>query len=203
MASASRPNAALALVFGLLAPGAGLWYAGRARTGGAVLVLFLASLVVIPLLGTSGVVDLALLPSMLRASAVALWAPSAVFGVVAVVTSKDAARPPWVHPWWVLGIVVASWALSFALRTRVVSEHIVTFAVIDHRRLEPEAKEGALVVFKRSYAPNELRPGALVLVSRDGKDQVARIVTTESGLVLDDGGKVSPADVIGVGGLAR
>ena len=199
-----KPNLPLAIALGLLAPGAGLWYAGWPKAAAAVIAVFLASIVGLPWLAAEGYVDAARLPSLLAASALLLWGPAAAFGALAALRApaRDAAvqgpRSRWFSPWWVVGVIVATWAASSALRTRVVVPYLASFAVVEDNRFEPGLKRGALVVVKRRYAPAEVTAGALVLVTRNGKDELARVKSTESGVELADGARVSPVDVIGV-----
>jgi hypothetical protein len=208
-----KPSPLLAGALGIACPGAGLVYAGRPRAGVAIAALFVATAVLVPLIVVETGVDLAKLPGLVRAAAVALWGPSAVFGVLAALLAPPAPRRPWQHPWWILGVVVIAWASRFALRERVVDAHLATVAVPSEAQLRAVAPPGAdtsgvYVVLKRRVAPADLVPGAWVLVGDgDGPDRagrgVARITSTESGLELDDGRRVSAAAIVGVGVLAR
>lgn len=210
--AATKPNPLVALVFGLVCPGAGLLFAGRPRAAGFVAALFVASGVLVPLVVLGAGLDLAKLPGLLRAASVAVWAPSAVFGVIAALAAPAAARKPAQHPWWVLGFIVVVWASRFALRERVVEEHIVSFAVPAEAQLRavapPDANlEGVYVVAKRRFSSSDVVPDAWVLVvDAQGHERVARVtgVTgTPSGYELDDGTRVSLAELRGAGVLAR
>ena len=194
-----KPNLPLAIALGLLAPGAGLFYAGWPKAALGVIAVFLASIVGLPWLAAEGVVDAARLPSLLAASALLLWGPAAAFGALAALRAPEGAtRSKWLAPWWVLGVIVATWAASSQLRTRVVVPYLASFAVVEDTRFEPEVKHGALVVVKKRYAPAEVTAGALVLVARDGKEELARVKSIESGIELAGGARVSPVDVLGV-----
>ncbi len=197
-----KPNVVVAIVLGLIAPGAGLLYAGWAKTALVVIVLFVASAVGLPYLATAGTIDPARLPSLWAIDALLLIGPAAGAGAVAAVRAQPSKRPPWTHPWWVLGVVILTWFSTSQLRARVVVPHLVSFTYAD-ARYEPDIKEGALVVVKRRYAPDEVRPDALVLVSSPKGDHLRRVRSTDSGIVLDDDTRVSPADVLGVAVPAR
>lgn len=198
-----KPNLPLSIVLGLLAPGAGLWYAGWPKAALAFIALFLLSAVGLPWLAVEGVFDAARLPSLWAAMALLLMGPAAALGALAALRAPDAPRAKWLAPWWVVGVIIATWAASFALRTRVVAPYLVSFSVIDDRRFEPDLKEKQLVVVKKRYAPSEVAPGAFVWVLRDGKEELARVKSVESGVELVDGTKVSPADVVGVAVLPK
>lgn len=183
-----KPNLALAVVFGLLAPGAGIVYAGRWRTGLAVVIATLAGFVLIPWLVATDVVAAAQYPSLLLGFYVVAWGASAIAGAVAALKSTQR-----VHPWWVLGCVIAIWLGKPALDAYVVSPHLLSTARAEIS-LEPEVHEGAMLVVKKQYAPDEVKPGALVLVG----EHVARVKSTSSGIELSNGTRVSPADIAGI-----
>lgn len=214
-AAAKKPNPLVALLFGLVCPGAGLLFAGRRRAAVFVAALFVASAVLVPVVVLGAGLDLSKLPGLLRAASVAVWAPSAVFGVIAALAAPAAARKPSEHPWWVLGFIVVAWASRFALRERVVEEHIVSFAVPAESQLRavapPDANiDGVYVVARRRFSSSDVVPDAWVLVAdAPGNERVARVTgvtggpDTPSGIELDDGTRVSLADLRGAGVLAR
>jgi hypothetical protein len=188
-----KPNVALAVVFGLLAPGAGIVYAGRWRIGVAVVVSTLAGFVIVPGLVAADVVDASKYPSLLLGFYVVAWGASAIAGAVAALRSTKR-----VHPWWVLGCVIAIWLGKPVLDSAVITPHLLSTARAEVS-LEPEVHQGAMLVVKRRYAPEEIKAGALVLVG----DHVVRVKSTTSGIELADGNRVSPADVLGVAVAAQ
>jgi hypothetical protein len=183
-----KPNLPLAVVFGLLAPGAGIVYAGRWRIGVAVVVATLAGFVLVPWLVATDVVEAAKYPSILLGFYVVTWGASAIAGAVAALKSTQR-----VHPWWVLGCVIAIWLGKPALDSFIITPHLLSTARAEIS-LEPEVHEGAMLVVKKQYAPSEIKPGALVLVG----DHVQRVTSTSSGIELNNGTRVAPADVLGI-----
>ncbi|HEY4220827.1 MAG TPA: hypothetical protein VGO62_05775 [Myxococcota bacterium] len=198
----SRPSVPLAIVLGLIGPAAGLWYAGKPRIAAAVIAVFLASVVGVPYLAIAGALDAARVPTLLAVSAVLLWGGSTFAGALVALRSEARKRPAWVHPWWVLGVVVLTWVASASLRTRLVAEHWLSFAGITDTHLEPQVHQGALVVVKRAYAPDELVPGVLVEIEDHSNAQIERVKSIDP-IVLDDGRRISVADVVGVAYPAR
>lgn len=201
-----RPRPIAAFLAGLPCPGAGLCYAGRPIAGLVVATLFALSSLVVPLVVLGADIDVIRFPGILRATVVALWVPSAVFGVVAAAVAGPSPQKAWQHPWWILGIVVLAWSVHVGLRERVVRPHLVTVGVPTEDQLRPIAPpdarlDGVYVVVSRRFAPADVRPGAWVLLSEEGR--VARVTSTTSGIELDDGTRASPATILGVGGLAR
>jgi hypothetical protein len=195
-ATTDKPrNPLVALVLGILCPGAGLVYAGWWKTAVVVVALFLG-LALLPAAAVAQGFDLAMLPALIRASTLLLWGPSIAAGVAATVLSKDKPAKAWQHPWWVLGVVVAAQIASFTLKEQVVAKRWVTMIPVVDARFEPDVPMRSWIVVKRSWAPSELQPGAFVLLAGD---EVLRVTSVTSGVELQDGRKVSPAEILGVG----
>lgn len=207
--AAAKPSILLVLVAGLVCPGAGLVAAGRLRTGLAFSLLFVALALLVPLAVLAGELDLQKLPGLVRAASLALWAPAAVFGVVAAASAPPAPRRPWQHPWWLLGVVIVTWTARLGVSERVIGKHVVAFVTPSEAQLRavapPDAEvRGVFVVAKRRFAPADVTAGAWVLVQDAAGQEVAtRVVSTASGILLDDGRTVSHADLRGAGALAR
>ena len=188
-----KPNVALAVIFGLLAPGAGIVYAGRVVAGLAVTTATLVVVALLPVLVANDVVAVERYPTILVGVYFVAWAGSAIAGALAALRSTTR-----VHPWWVLGVVGVV-LLGIPLINRTVAPAYVSVVRAPDVSLEPEVHQGALLVVKRRFAPADVKPGALVLVG----DSVKRVTSTNSGIELSDGTRTSPADVLGVAVAAR
>ncbi len=204
MTEATKPSPLVAALCGVLAPGAGLCYAGRWRLALGVALAYVAIAVVVPLVVVRQGIDLARLPELIKAAALALWVPALVFGVLAAVLAAPAAgaRPPWRHPWWLLGFVVLTHAGASIARGQV-AEHVVTVVVVQGQlpRLQLEPGD-AFVVVRGALEASALDPGELVGVRHAELDQIAQVVSVEErSLTLDLGVgpevAVAPAELLG------
>src|SRR5688572_25257199 len=101
MSDAWKPSMPIAIVLGLLAPGAGLLYAGRPIVAVVAAVLYWAVTVGVPAL----VVDIAptkIIP--ITASAmIVLFIVNALAGGFVAGTTRATTRRPFQHLWWVAG----------------------------------------------------------------------------------------------------
>lgn len=204
MTEATRPSPLLAALCGVLAPGAGLCYAGRWRLALGVAAAYVGAAVLVPLVVVDRGLDPARLPDLIKAAALALWVPALVFGVLAAVLAPPSTgpRPAWRHPWWLFGFVLVTHA-GASLATRQVAAHVVTVVAVTRQlprlQLEPPA---AFVVVRTGFAPATLALGELVAVAHDGTDQLARVEAIErERLSLDLGAgpllQVAPEQVFG------
>lgn len=176
-----KPNALIAALCGILAPGAGLLYAGRWRLGLGVAALFLVLAVAVPWVVVGGGAEPSRLPDLIVAASLSLWVPALVFGVIAAVMapSRPGPRPAWRHPWWVFGFVLVTHAGASIARGQV-AERVALVVVVDRQlprlQLEPPA---AFVVVRRGFDPGSVAPGELVAISREGRAVVARVVSVD------------------------
>lgn len=190
MESPAKPSPLIAALCGVLAPGAGLLYAGRWRLALGVLVAFLGVAVLVPWLLVDRDADLSRLPDVIVAASVSLWVPSLVFGVIAaaMAPAQPGPRPFWRHPWWVFGFVLLSHAGASIARGQV-AERVVMVVAVDRQlprlQLDPPA---AFVVARRGFDDATLAVGELVAVEKEGRAALARVVSLgESAVQLDLG----------------
>lgn len=187
---ATKPSPLLAALCGLLAPGAGLCYAGRWRLALGVAAAYLGAAVVVPLVVVERGLDASRLPDLIKAAALAVWVPALVFGVLAAVVAPPTPgrRPAWRHPWWLFGFVLVTHA-GASLAARQVRARVVTVVAVTQQlprlQLDPPA---AFVVVRRGFDPSTLAPGELVVVTREGTEQLARVESVDGvQLALDLG----------------
>ena len=210
MTEATKPSPLLAALCGLLAPGAGLCYAGRWRLALGVATAYVGAAVVVPLVVVERGVDASRLPGLIVAASLSLWVPALVFGVLAaaLAPASSGPRPAWRHPWWLFGFVLVTHAGASIARGQV-AERVVTVVAVTRQlprlQLDPPA---AFVVVRRGFAPASLTPGELVAVTRDGGLQVARVEAIDGASVSLDLGagallQIDGTDVIGRAVRAR
>lgn len=204
MSQPAKPSPLIAALCGVLAPGAGLFYAGRWRLAFAVLVAFLGIAVVVPLVVVDRGVDLARLPALIVAASLSLWVPALVFGVVSAMVAPAAGgpRPAWRHPWWVFGFVLMTHAGASIARGQIAAR-VVTVVVVERQlprlQLDPPA---AFVVARRGFDPASLVGGELVAVVHDAHVELGRVASVAGDALLVDLGAgdllaVPRADVVG------
>lgn len=204
MSQAVKPSPLIAALCGALAPGAGLFYAGRWRLALGVLAAFIGVAVAVPIALVDRGVDLSRLPDIIVAASLSLWVPALVFGVIAALLAPASAgpRPFWRHPWWVFGFVLLTHAGASIARGQV-GERVVTVVVVDRQlprlQLDPPV---AFVVARRGFDVATVAPGELVAVSRQARLEIARVEAVDARSVLLDGGAgdlftVAPAEVQG------
>jgi hypothetical protein len=194
----AKPNPLVAALCGVLAPGAGLLYAGRWRLALAVPVFFWALAVLVPLGMVEQGADLSLLPDVIVGASLSLWVPALVFGVVAAFLAPAASgpRPAWRHPWWIFGFVLVTHAGASVAR-RQVAEHVVTVVVVDRQlprlQLDPPA---AFVAARRGFDAAAVVVDELVVVVVDqGRLAVGRVLAVEGSNVRVDLGAGEPVSV--------
>ncbi len=186
----NKPSPLIAALCGVLAPGAGLLYAGRWRLALGVLVAFFGLAVLVPFAVVDGGVELARLPDLIVAASLSLWVPALVFGVIAAVMApaRRGPRPAWRHPWWIFGFVLLTHAGSSIARGQV-AEHVVMVVAVERQlprlQLDPPA---AFVVARRGFDPDAVGVGELVAVERSGRAAIARVVAVDGrGVQVDLG----------------
>lgn len=210
MAEPEKPNPLIAALCGVLAPGAGLLYAGRWRLALVVLVAFLGLAVVVPWFVVDRGADLSRLPDLIVAASVSLWIPSLVFGVIAAILApaRLGPRPPWRHPWWIFGFVLVTHAGASMVRGQVAERVAVVVAVdrqLPRLQLDPPA---AFVAARRGFDPAAVVADELVVVRHQGQPSLARVVSAEGARFRVDLGAgelvdLPPADVLGRAVRAR
>lgn len=202
--SNEKPNALIAALCGILAPGAGLLYAGRWRLAIGVAVAFLLLAVLVPWGVVDGGAELSRLPDLIVAASLSLWVPALVFGVIAAVMApaRPGPRPPWRHPWWVFGFVLLTHAGASIVRGQV-AERVALVVVVDRQlprlQLEPPA---AFVVARRGFDPASVVPGELVAARREERAVVARVDSVDGRAIRVDLGagelfELPPEDLLG------
>lgn len=210
MTRATKPSLLLAALCGVLAPGAGLCYAGRWRLALGVAAAYVGAAVVVPLVVVERDIDPARLPDLIVAASLSLWVPALVFGVLAALLapSSSGPRPAWRHPWWLFGFVLLTHAGASLARGQV-AERVVTVVAVTRQlprlQLDPPA---AFVVVRRGFLADTLAPGELVAVEHEGSSQLARVELIDgAGVSVDLGAgplvSVAPAQVIGRAVRAR
>jgi hypothetical protein len=149
-----RPSMPLAIVLGVVAPGSGLLYAGKPKLAVTVLALFWAVVTVgVPWIVVDN--DPARIVQWSVTAFIILTIASALTGGMFAGLSRPSTRKPYQHLWWVAGFALLAHVGASQLRTRVVGEHIASFALVDNTRyviVKGPAKDGDDVAVKRGEA---------------------------------------------------
>lgn len=180
----------MAFAAGVFCPGLGLVMTGRIAAAAVVVVAWVCTYVLAPILVIDHAPDLLpKLPSILLASNAAVWFGAAI--VAAGLAWKDGARERKLYEhWWILvGWFVVVFVGFSQVRNTLVRSQVLLQPIYD-TSLRPTVVEGTLVVVPvRGFDPKDLRVNDLVALPGAGK-------------VLDDKGSrdLGYARVIGVAG---